>query len=88
MLTKNPTTNRFITEISEELGEDRGRVLQVLTHFFDTIKSFASQKKAIFFWLTGFGKIYYRKYKKPDLRKEKSKIKRQHLAQLKEELQA
>ena len=88
MLTKNPTTDRFITEISEELGENRERVLQVLTHFFDTIKSLASQKKAIFFWLTGFGKIYYRKYKKPDLRKEKNKIKRRELAQHKEELQA
>lgn len=88
MLTKNPTTDRFITEISEELGIERERVLQVLTHFFDTIKNFASQKKAIFFWLTGFGKIYYRKYKKPDARKEKNKAKRMELEQVQQKLQA
>lgn len=88
MLNNDPVTAKFIKEISEELKLDESKVSEVLNHFFNIIINFASQKKAIFFWLTGFGKIYYRKYKKPDLRKEKSKIKRQHLAQLKEELQA
>jgi nucleoid DNA-binding protein len=70
MLNNNAVTARFIKEISEELNIDEAKVAEILNNFFDTIINFASQKKAIFFWLTGFGKIYYRKYKKPDVRRK------------------
>lgn len=71
MITKNHTTQRFIKEISEELKLDETLVLDVVTRFFDIIKEQVSQKKAIFFWLSGFGKIYYRKFKKPHGNKKK-----------------
>lgn len=65
MLTKNHTTLRFIKEISEELNVDEKVVLDILTNFFNIIIDHVARRKVVFFWLSGFGKIYYRKYKKP-----------------------